>query len=247
MEFDGTTAIVTGGAKGIGRAIAVELAKTGFDVAILDVDAIDAEETCTIVRRENRRAFFVRCNVAKLDDVRTGTQKIEAALGVPQVLINSAGIVGRKPALDVEYEEWSRVIDVNLTGTFLTSQQFAKRLVDNKLPGAIVNITSIFGMVGGENRAAYSASKAGIVNLTRVLAIEWDRYQIRVNAVAPTFVRTPLTEALLQNGLDVVNRSLGERLAFPEQVASAVVFLLSRSSNMITGHTLPVDGGWLSW
>ena len=116
-----------------------------------------------------------------------------------------------------------------------------------KKPGVLINIASIFGLVGGPRRAAHSSSKAALVNLTRVLAYEWQPYGIRVNAVAPTFVRTPMTSQLIEQGLDVTNRSLNGHLASPTDVARAVRFLVSDDAEMITGHTLPVDGAWLAW
>jgi NAD(P)-dependent dehydrogenase (short-subunit alcohol dehydrogenase family) len=134
-----------------------------------------------------------------------------------------------------------------LTGTFFCSQTFARKLVEDALGGAIVNVSSVYGLLGGPRRAAYSAAKAAIVNLTRVLAYEWHEHGIRVNAVAPTFVETPMTLDLIAHGLDVPVRSLGGRLATTADVAHAVRFLASADAAMITGHTLPVDGGWLAW
>jgi NAD(P)-dependent dehydrogenase (short-subunit alcohol dehydrogenase family) len=144
-------------------------------------------------------------------------------------------------------DDWTRVLTTNLSGAFFCAQAFARAVIAAKMEGCIVNVASIFGLTGGPNRAAYSASKAGLVNLTRVLAYEWQPFGIRVNAVAPTFVRTPLTDRLLAGGLDIQNRALGERLATPEDVAEAVYFLSSHAAAMIAGHTLPVDGGWLAW
>lgn len=232
-----SVAAVTGGAGGIGLAIACELARSGHQVVLLDLPTA-----------ERPAGFhFVPVDIRKLSEIERALDEIESVAGTPTIWVNCAGVAVRKPATEITPDEWNRVIETNLTGSFFCAQAFAKRLISAGQPGVVINIASVFGLVGGPRRAAYSASKAGLVNLTRVLAYEWHDHGIRVNAVAPTFARTLLTEKLLQDGLDVVNRSLGGRLVTPEDVARAVRFLASGDAAMITGHTLPVDGGWLAW
>ena len=242
-------AVVTGAAQGIGRAAAVRFAAAGYDVAAFDLaDASnEAEATLAAIRASGRRAEALAVDVADPTQVSAGFDECERRLGVASILINNAGIAIRKPALDLTPQDWNRVVGVDLSGAFFCAQRFARSAIGAGTGGAIVNVASIYGLTGGRNRAAYSAAKAGLVNLTRVLAQEWHEHGIRVNAVAPTFVRTPLTEGLLAGGLDVQNKSLGGRFASVEDVAEAIFFLSSPAAGMITGHTLPVDDGWLTW
>ncbi|MBV8602247.1 MAG: SDR family oxidoreductase [Candidatus Eremiobacteraeota bacterium] len=215
----------------------------------MDLPSAEQEgaELVAAIRAAGRKAAFVAVDVTDYESVRAAFERANRALGTGTVLVNNAGIAVRVPALDLEPADWSRVLAVNLTGAFYCAQQFARGLIAAEKAGAIVNVASIFGLVAGPNRAAYSSSKAGLVNLTRVLAYEWDRYGIRVNAVAPTFVRTPLTERLLAEGLDVQNLAFGEKLATTADVAEAIFFLAGASAAMVNGHTLPVDGGWTSY
>jgi 2-dehydro-3-deoxy-D-gluconate 5-dehydrogenase len=240
-------AAITGGAGGLGAAIAVGLANSGHDILLYDVAAASslAEEVVERVRACGGRALFVPLDVTDLALIPAAIELGAAELAPPTVWVNNAGVIVRRPALDVAPDEWKRVIDVCLTGAFFCAQAFARLALAGE-GGCIINIASIFGLVGGPNRVAYSAAKAGLVNLTRVLAYEWHP-TIRVNAVAPTFADTPMTAAAIAAGLDVLNRSFDERLARAEDVANAVCFLASDNAEMITGHTLPVDGGWLTW
>lgn len=231
-----SVAAVTGGSGRIGAAIARELAPSGHQVAVLDLPEHPTGEFT-----------FVPLDVREHGRIEAALDEIHDHLGLCTIWINNAGLAMRRPALEVTPEEWSHVLDVNLTRAFFCAQAWARRLVAAKRPGVLINIASIFGLVGGPRRAAYSSSKAALVNLTRVLAYEWQPYGIRVNAVAPTFVRTPMTSKLIEEGLDVTNRSLDGRFASPADVARAVRFLVSDDKEMMTGHTLPVDGGWLAW
>jgi 2-deoxy-D-gluconate 3-dehydrogenase len=173
-------------------------------------------------------------------------EKAVDRFGRIDILVNNAGINISKPALEVTEQDWDRVLDVNLKGVFFCSQAVARGMIQQK-SGKIVNVASQNGVIGYYNRAAYCSSKAGVVNLTRVLAIEWASRSINVNAVGPTFVRTPLTEKLFQEESfkrEVLSRIPLGRLGKPEDVAGAVVFLSSPAADLITGHTLLVDGGW---
>ncbi len=240
---------ITGGANGIGRATALALANLGNDIIVFDLPEqekqgktlMDEIQSCGV------SCAYVAMDVHDSRSIHSAIQRGIDAIGIPTAWINSAGIVNRRPALEISDDDWYRVIDINLTGTFFCCREYAKVLIDSHQAGSIVNITSVFGLVGGPNRVAYSASKAGIVNITRVLAYEWFSYNIRVNAVAPTFVQTPLTEKLISGGLDVLNRSFGQSLATAQDVAYAIQFLISSHAQSITGHTLPVDIGWTTW
>jgi NAD(P)-dependent dehydrogenase (short-subunit alcohol dehydrogenase family) len=178
-------------------------------------------------------------------------EQAAAQLGSVDIVVCNAGLNVRKPSLEVTADDWDTVLDVNLRGVFFSAQAGARQMVRQGSGGKIVCIASIMGLVGAAiSSAAYCASKAGVVNLTRVLAIEWANHNIQVNSVAPTYVRTPLTEAIfaieafLQH---VLSRTPNGQLATPESIADAVVFLASRRADMITGTTLPVDGGWTAW
>ena len=185
-------------------------------------------------------------NVTSLKSIERMVEKATERFGGIDILVNNAGINISKPALEVTEQDWDRVLAVNLKGVFFCSQAVARGMIRRK-SGKIVNIASQNGVIGYYNRAAYCSSKAGVVNLTRVLAIEWAEQNINVNAVGPTFVRTPLTEKLFQDesfSSEVLRRIPLGRLGKPEDVAGAVVFLSSPAADLITGHTLLVDGGW---
>ena len=209
--------------------------------------AREGELTIEMIHNIGRRGVFVPLDVTDVEAIPRALATGIDQLGLPIVWVNNAGTVARGPALAVAPEEWYRVLNTCLTGAFFCAQAFAARLVEEELNGVIVNIASVFGLVAGPHRAAYSAAKAGLVNLTRVLASEWYPYGIRVNCVAPTFVKTTMTMQLLSEGLDIVNKSFGEQVASVEDVARAVRFLASADARMINGHTLAVDGGWVSW
>ena len=248
-DLHGVCAAVTGAAGGIGRACAQALAANGSNVAVLDLPdrAEEARETVRAIRDAGGQARAFEIDVTSVHSIKHAVQATEKDLGPLRIWVNNAGVIVRKPALEVTEEDWDRVVDVCLRGVFFCSQAAAAAMKESG-GGSIINLSSVFGLVAGVNRVAYSTSKAAVAHLTRILACEWQRYGIRVNALAPCFVRTPMTEMLLERGLDVQNRSLGERLADPEDVAEAVLFLASHeASRMVTGHTMAVDGGWTAW
>lgn len=248
-DLDGKCAVVVGGAGGLGSSAALGLARNGCRVAVLDLPGKHEQSKEVVQQITGAAAIAVDfpCDVLDVVKLETAFEEVRQALGPPRVLVNSAGVVLRKPALDVTEEDWDRVVDVCLRGTFFAAQVAARHMRESG-GGSIINVSSIFGTVAGRNRVAYGASKAGVLNATKVLAVEWQPYGIRVNAVAPTFVRTPMTEALLSAELDVVNKSLIRPLAEPEDVSSAITFLASDvASGMITGQSLAVDGGWTTW
>ncbi|WP_237476682.1 SDR family NAD(P)-dependent oxidoreductase [Lichenibacterium dinghuense] len=233
----GRVAAVTGGARGIGAACAARLAAAGARVAVLDLSPGDPPPD-----------RFQRCDVSDEAAVGAAFAAVREALGPVNLLVNAAGITVRARALDMRAADFGRVIGVNLTGTFLCCREAARQMEGRG--GAIVNVASIMGFSGGLfPNVAYNTSKGGVVNLTRALAVEWAPLNIRVNAVAPTYVETDLTRGLLADP-DATARVLDampmRRLATANEVAEAVLFLLSPASAMTTGHTLPVDGGFLA-
>lgn len=248
MRLDGKTVLVTGAGSGIGRAIAVAVAEAGADCVATELpEKTEAlEPVVAEITGLGRRALALPLqlrDIASIDDLVT---RAIAETGRVDVLVNNAGVNIPSDALDVSEEDWDTVLDVNLKGLFFLSQRVA-RLMKGQGGGKIVNIASQGGVVGYYKRAAYCSSKAGVVNLTRVLALEWARYHINVNAIGPTFILTPLTQSTFDDpGMreDLLRRIPIGRVGQPEDVVGAVVFLASAAADMITGHTLLVDGGW---
>ena len=245
----GKVALVTGSGSGIGRATAVLLARRGAAVVTTDLAEriAAAEETAALIAAAGGRTLAVALDVRQPATIRAAVVRAVEAFGALDIMVCNAGINIRKPALEFTEEDWDAVVAVNLRGVFFSAQAAAAHMVRQGRGGKIVSIASIYGLVGGPDRAAYCASKGGVVNLTRALALEWAPHRIQVNAVAPTFVLTPLTASLFQDPAflqSLLARQPDPRLAPPEAVAEAVAFLASPQADLITGVTLPVDGGW---
>lgn len=243
MSLTGKVAIVTGGCSGIGKAIAQKLSESGAKVAIFDI-----KDDCFSVAREMGAKFY-KCDVTISSQVKEAIDEVYEEFGRIDIVVNAAGIIVRKDAIDTSEEEWDKVINVNLKGPFLVSK-YAIPYMMKVGGGSIVNIASGWGLKGGPKAVAYCASKGGIVNMTRAMAIDHGKHGIRVNCVAPGDVDTPmLREEAKQLGLnweeflkEAANRPLG-RIGKPEDVADAVLFLVSDLASWITGATLVVDGG----
>jgi NAD(P)-dependent dehydrogenase (short-subunit alcohol dehydrogenase family) len=246
MRLGGKVALVTGAQQGIGRAIAVALAREGADVGLnyLD-DPGAAEAVAEDVRALGRRAVVVRGDVARSGDVQTLVATVGRDLGVPEVLVNNAGVFPRVPFLEMHEREWDHVLDVNLKGSFLCAQVSARAMVEAGRRGAIVSIASV-AIRGTPLGVHYSASKAGLVGLTRAMALALAPHGIRVNAVAPGLTDTAQprfghTEAELSEIARAI--PLGGRMAHPDDIASVVVFLASDEARYVTGQLVHVNGG----
>jgi NAD(P)-dependent dehydrogenase (short-subunit alcohol dehydrogenase family) len=245
----GQTAVVTGGGKGIGRGVALGLARSGAAVHILDRDLAAADETAGLLKGEGHQAQAHRVDVADEASIDAAMAVI-AAGGRLDVLVNNAGLAIRKPSVDLSVADWDAVLKVNLTGVFLCARSAARHMIANKR-GAIVNLASIMGLSGGGlyPNISYQATKGAVVNLTRALAVEWAPFGVRVNAVAPTWVRTDFIKPLTDNP-DLLARMnsmtpLG-RIAEIDEIVGGIVYLASPAAAMVTGHTLAIDGGFLA-
>jgi 2-deoxy-D-gluconate 3-dehydrogenase len=245
--LSGKVAVVTGGASGIGLSAVELLAGAGAKVAVVDRNA----ETSQQALAKAPGGIALAADVADEASVEKATSDVMRKFGRIDILVNSAGIAIRRPAVEISREDWDKVVNVNATGTFLFSRAVARHMIAAKSGGAIVQIASIFGFSGGGlyPNISYQTSKGAVVNMTRALAVEWAPHNIRVNAVAPTWVKTPFIAGLMEHP-DLIKRIEAitplARLAEPEDVAAAILYLASPAAGMVTGHTLFVDGGFLA-
>lgn len=248
FEIAGRTAVITGAARGIGRAIAETFVRAGASVVLLDKDIQQGEEAVRYIETlRPGQARFVPLDVADEAAVRQVASEI-CQERIPDILVNNAGIVSNTPFAELSHSQWQEVVNINLGGTFLCMQAFGCEMVKARR-GAIVNISSICGEVAAvpQSQTAYDASKAGINQLTRSLAAEWARHGVRVNAVAPGYVATDMTLAGRKNQMCYktwIRMTPMARFAEPEEIANAVVFLASDAASFITGTVLMTDGGY---
>jgi NAD(P)-dependent dehydrogenase (short-subunit alcohol dehydrogenase family) len=247
FDLNGRIALVTGAARGLGRAISLALANAGADIALGFLDARQTGGLPEEIEAMGRRTLPLQMDMANLDQVRRAIEDVVEHFGRIDLLVNNAGIAPGNLAEDVTEEDFDRTLAVNLKGTFFASQYTARHMIRQK-SGNIVNMGSQAGFAALPTESIYCMTKAGIAHLTKCLAVEWGKHGIRVNAVAPTFIHTPGTEEALsdpQFEADVIERIAAlHRIGEPMEVAGAVVFLASEAASLITGHTMLIDGGW---
>jgi len=251
-RFESRVAIVTGGGGEIGRATACRLAAEGAIVAVSDIDLKSATSVAGEIRQAGGAAMAIGTNVASRPEVEALAAEVRSRYGHIDILCNIAGIAPPAPFLETSDQRWDETIDINLKGVFLCSQVVARVMVADDRPGTIVNMASTNGLVGEVDLVAYNASKFGVVGITMTAAIELARHRIRVNAVAPGMIRTRLSQAVLEQNPELTRSYLNDKIPLarfgePDEVAAAVAFLASDDSGFITGHTLVIDGGQLTF
>lgn len=249
MDMKGTVALITGAAKGIGKETAIAFAKKGADVVITDIDMDTLIETKRVVEGEGVKVLSLKADVSNEKELKDVFQKIQEVFGKLDYAVNNAGIGGESNTSgDYSLEGWDKVMNVNLRGQFLCMKYEIDAMLQNG-KGSIINISSILGKVGFAQAPAYTASKHGLIGLTRTAAIEYAQKGIRVNAVCPGFIKTPMLEdaGILSDKatLDyILSLHPMGRLGNPVEIANAIVWLASNDASFITGHTLMVDGGY---
>lgn len=249
FDLSGRVALVTGGGRGLGEQIARGLAQAGAAVAVASRRLDACEGVAAELRDEyGARALALQMDVSSEADVRAAVERIEAELGPIDLLVNNSGTSWGAPAAEMTLEAWHKVMEVNVTGTFLCSREVGRRLIARGAPGAILNVASISGLKGSPpevlDAVGYSASKGAVVAFTRDLAVKWARHGIRVNAVAPGFFRTKMTEVVLERAEKQVARVVPiGRVGGEDELMGAAVFLLSPAAGYVTGQVVAVDGG----
>ncbi len=249
FSLEGRVAVVTGAGRGLGRTMAVALAAAGADVVVSSRTHAEIASIRDEIRGLGRRSEAIAADTTRESDGNQLMDQAVSALGSIDILVNNAGINIRKPVLELTPEEYRQVLATNLEGYFLCARA-AGRHLEEQSHGKVINVSSIMGSVALPGQAAYASSKGGVEQLTKVLALEWALHGVQVNALAPTYFETELTRPLFEDperNSFISGRTPMGRWGQPHELVGAVIFLASRASDYITGHTLVVDGGWTAW
>ncbi|MHA2825361.1 2-dehydro-3-deoxy-D-gluconate 5-dehydrogenase KduD [Vibrio harveyi] len=249
MEFKLTdkVAIVTGCDTGLGQGMALGLAQAGCD--IVGVNIVEPTETIEKIQATGRRFVDIRANLMKTDDISSIVDRAVTEFGRVDILVNNAGIIRRNDALEFSEQDWDDVMDINVKSVFFLSQAVAKQFIAQGSGGKIINVASMLSFQGGIRVPSYTASKSGVMGITRLMANEWAAHNINVNAIAPGYMATNNTAALradADRNQAILERIPAQRWGLPEDLAGPVIFLASPASDYVNGYTLAVDGGWLA-
>ena len=247
FDLTGKIAVVTGCDTGLGQGMAVGLAKAGCDIA--GVNIVEPTDTKDMIEGLGRKFLDIRANLMKMDDIPDIVAKAVAEYGRIDILVNNAGIIRREDAIEFSEKDWDDVMNINIKSVFFLSQAVAKQFLAQGEGGKIVNVASMLSFQGGIRVPSYTASKSGVMGVTRLLANEWAKHNINVNAVAPGYMATNNTQALREDAArskEILDRIPAGRWGLPSDLAGPVVFLSSPASSYISGYTIAVDGGWLA-
>lgn len=247
FSLDGKVAIVTGATRGLGKAMAIALAKAGAN--IVGIGQSDMSSTENEVKKYNREFLAIKADLTSTDMVNEIVEKTVDKFKRIDILVNNAGIIRREDAIEYTEKDWDDILNLNLRTIFFLSQRVAEEFIEEGAGGKIINIASMLSFQGGIRVPAYTASKSGLMGLTKALANEWAKYNINVNAIAPGYMATDNTKELRDDekrSAEILNRIPAQRWGTPEDLAGAIIFLASSASDYVNGHTLAVDGGWLA-
>ena len=247
FDLTGKVAIVTGATRGLGKAMAIALAEAGCNVVGIGQSSLDS--TKEEIEKIGKKFLGINADLSKLDRIDEIVEKTINEFGRVDILVNNAGIIRREDAINYKETDWDDIMNVNLKTAFFLSQRVAKEFVKQNEGGKIINIASMLSFQGGIRVPAYTASKSGIMGITKALANEWAKYNININAIAPGYMATDNTKALRDDDSrseEILSRIPADRWGTPEDLMGSVVFLASDASSYINGHTLAVDGGWLA-
>jgi 2-deoxy-D-gluconate 3-dehydrogenase len=247
FDVKGKVAIVTGCDTGLGQGMALGLAQAGCD--IVGVNIVEPTETIELIKATGQKFIDIRANLMKLDDIPFIVNRAVEECGRIDILVNNAGIIRRNDAIDFSEQDWDDVMNINIKSVFFMSQAVAKQFMAQGNGGKIINIASMLSYQGGIRVPSYTASKSGVMGITRLMANEWAKHNINVNAIAPGYMATNNTAALRadeERNQAILERIPADRWGTPEDLAGPCVFLASKASDYINGYTIAVDGGWLA-